>query len=77
MVVLQKARSTLLSGAGLSFSLTHRHSVARVTERVRNNFLNGYSDVKNITQAANRYTKAVSGRDASLVVDQGRQCSRI
>jgi hypothetical protein len=46
----------------LSFSLTHRQSVACLTERVRGfrvsfafNFLNDYSGVKNITQASNRY----------------------
>jgi len=55
MVVLQKARSTFCPGAGLSFNLTHRQSVACLTERVRDNFLNEYSDVKNITQASNRY----------------------
>ena len=55
MVVLQNARSTFCPGAGFSFSFTHRQSVACVTERVRDNFLNDYSDVKNITQASNRY----------------------
>jgi hypothetical protein len=49
-------------GAGFSFSLTHRQSVASFTERVRgngaalaDNFLNDYSGVKNITQASKRY----------------------
>jgi hypothetical protein len=52
----------LCLGAGLSFSLTHRQSVASLTARVRGiraafagNFLNDYSGVKNITQASNRY----------------------
>jgi hypothetical protein len=56
MVVLQKKRvRRFCPGAGFSFSLTHRQSVARVTERVRGNLLNDYSGVKNITQALNRY----------------------
>jgi hypothetical protein len=55
MVVLQMRVRRFCPGAGFSFSLTHRQSVACVTERVRNNFLNDYSDVKNITQASNRY----------------------
>jgi hypothetical protein len=49
-------------GAGFSFSLTHRQSVARPKMRVRgngaafaDNFLNDYSGVKNITEALNRY----------------------
>jgi hypothetical protein len=59
MVVLQKMRvRRFCPGAGFSFSFTHRQSVARVTERVRDNFLNDYSDVKNITQAANRYNQS-------------------
>jgi hypothetical protein len=56
------ARSTFCVGAGLSFSLTHRQSVVRPEMRVRgicatfaDNFLNDYSDVKNITDASNRY----------------------
>jgi hypothetical protein len=59
---LKYARSTLCLGAGLSFSLTHRQSVARPQTQVRengaafaDNFLNDYSGVKNITQASNRY----------------------
>jgi hypothetical protein len=46
----------------LSFSLTHRQSVACLTQRVRgngvafaDNFLNDYSGVKNITQALKRW----------------------
>jgi hypothetical protein len=49
-------------GAGFSFSLTHRQSVACLTERVRgnaaafaDNFLNDYSGVKNITEASKRH----------------------
>jgi hypothetical protein len=44
------------------FSLTHRQSVACSKARVRgiraafaDNFLNDHSDVKNVTQALNRY----------------------
>jgi len=45
-----------------SFRLTHRQSVACLTERVRgnsvafaDNFLNDYSGVKNITEASKRW----------------------
>jgi hypothetical protein len=56
MVVLQKMRvRRVCPGAGFSFSFTHRQSVACVTQRVRDNLLNEYSGVKNITQALNRY----------------------
>jgi hypothetical protein len=59
MVILQKcAFDDFVLARVLSFSLTHRQSVACLTERVRDNFLNDYSDVKNITQAANRYNQS-------------------
>jgi hypothetical protein len=64
MVVLLElcAFDGFVSARVLSFSLTHRQSVACLTERVRgiraafaDNFLNDYSGVKNITDASNHY----------------------
>jgi hypothetical protein len=62
MVVLLVRVRRFCPGAGSSFSLTHRQSVVRPGMRVRgicaafaDNFLNDYSDVKNITYASNRY----------------------
>jgi hypothetical protein len=63
VVVLELcAFDVFVSARVSSFSLTHRQSVACLTERVRgiraaftDNFLNDYSGVENITQASNRY----------------------
>jgi hypothetical protein len=86
MVVLLElcAFDGFVSARVLRFSLTHRQSVASLTERVRgiraafaDNFLNDYSGVKNITRLQTAIIAAVSGCGALLFVNQRRQRSRI
>jgi hypothetical protein len=62
IVLLNVRGRRLCLGAGFGFSLTHRQSVVRPEMRVRgngaafaDNFLNDYSDVKNITYASKHY----------------------